>query len=235
MGAEPAFPHLPPSADTRTRYGHLFEKKAVREPTLKVLFDRAVGVILLLLAVPFIAALFVIHTLMSILMRSQRGPLLISYKAISRGTTFRKYKFCVVKEAYIDRPAAAAGDWHAYSAEWDPRCRTYLGALLKKFYLDELPQLVNVALGQMSLVGPRPLATHHYDRDLLQGNVHRKLLRAGLFGPSQALKGTPRYGQQDDEYKYLNAVNEMSPFRLILYDFKLIILCMLRVAQGKGL
>jgi lipopolysaccharide/colanic/teichoic acid biosynthesis glycosyltransferase len=237
MIAEPnqAFPHLPPSADTRKRYSYLFQKNFAPEPELKIAFDRTVGALLLLLASPLIGALFFAHILIAAFLPDQRGKFLISYVAISRGAPFRKYKFRVVKRSDIDVSAAEAGDWHAYAAEWNPGSHTYLGTFLKKFYLDELPQLLNIVRGEMSLVGPRPLADHHYRRDVLQGNIHRKFLRAGLFGPSQALKGTSRYGHQEDEYKYLDAVTRMPPLRLVCYDIKLIFLCIFRVAQGKGL
>jgi len=141
----------------------------------------------------------------------------------------------VVRRAHINAAAAMDGDWHAYAAEWDPACRTLLGHFLKKFYLDEIPQLINVVLGHMSLVGPRPLAPHHYQRDCAQGNIQRRVIKAGLFGPSQAHKGTAQYGQQEDEYKYLDAVLRMPAGGLLLYDLKLICSGLFRVAQGKGL
>jgi hypothetical protein len=56
-----------------------------------------------------------------------------------------------------------------------------------------------------------------------------------LFGASQALKGTPRYGVQDEEYKYLDAVVRMPAGRLFFYDLKLILFGLIRVAEGKGL
>ena len=62
----------------------------------------------------------------------------------------------------------------------DPRV-TRLGVFLRRYSLDELPQLINVVLGQMSIVGPRPPLPHEvamYERD-----VHRRLLvKPGLTG-----------------------------------------------------
>jgi lipopolysaccharide/colanic/teichoic acid biosynthesis glycosyltransferase len=232
---EQAFPHLPPTSVTRERYAHLFRHEPATEPWSKALFDQLVGTVAILLVLPLVCAIIAAHALIVAFLPAQRGPLLVSYNAVSKGVTFRKYKFRVVMRAYIDASAAASGDWHAYSAEWNPACLTYLGRFLKRFYLDELPQLLNVVCGQMSLVGPRPLAIHHYGRDLLQGNVHRKLLRGGLFGPSQALKGTERYGNQENEYRYLDAVRRLSPLGLLYYDLKLICQGLFRVAQGKGL
>ena len=232
---EQAFPHLPPSSAVRERYAHLFGQEPEIDPRSKVLFDRLIGTLALLLVLPLLCAIIAAHALIAAFLPEQRGSLLVSYNAVSKGVTFRKYKFRVVMQAHIDSSAAASGDWHAYSAEWNPACHTHLGRFLKRFYLDELPQLLNVAFGQMSLVGPRPLADHHYRRDILQGNVHRKLLKAGLFGPSQALKGTERYGNQEDEYRYLDAVKKMSPLGLLRCDIRLICIGLLRVAQGKGL
>jgi lipopolysaccharide/colanic/teichoic acid biosynthesis glycosyltransferase len=235
MDAEPvqAFPHLPPSPTIRLRYARFFEFGATDERSAKVAFDRIVGSLALLGAVPIVCLILAAHAFISLFFPEERGSLLVSYSAISRGVVFRKLKFRTIRRAHID--TSVEGDWRAYSAEWTPGCRTYLGHFLKSCYLDELPQLLNVVSGQMSLVGPRPLADHHYQRDLAQGNVHRKLLKAGLFGPSQALKGTQFYGQQDEEYRYLDAVNRMPAARLILYDIKLICLGLLRVAQGRGL
>jgi lipopolysaccharide/colanic/teichoic acid biosynthesis glycosyltransferase len=230
-----AFPHLPPSQGTRERFAGIFDRTGQIDRWSKNAFDHIVAVLALIIVLPIVFAVFVSHIFICAIFPSDRGPLLIGYKAVSRGTIFLKYKFRVVKQRHIDPSAALASDWHAYASEWDPTCRTYLGQFLKKFYLDEIPQFLNVALGQMSMVGPRPLAVHHYERDLSQGNIHRRLLKAGLFGPSQALKGTVRYGVQDEEYRYLDAVTRMSAIRLLCYDVKLIVLGLVRVAEGKGL
>nr|WP_249803754.1 sugar transferase [Bradyrhizobium zhengyangense] len=226
---------MPPSEDIRERYAFFFREALQVDRWSKNLFDRSIGAVALIAALPAALVILMAHIVLSTLLESERGPILVGYDAVSQGRVFRKLKFRVVRQSHVDSLAAAAGDWRAYAGEWNPNCRSLLGCFLKQFYLDELPQLFNIALGQMSFVGPRPLAVDHYHRDLRQGNVHRKLLKAGLFGPSQALKGTTKYGAQDEEYKYLHAVAQMSAVGLLCYDIKLILRGLVTVAEGKGL
>ena len=79
-----------------------------------------------------------------------------SYNAVSQGKVFPKYKIRLIKTKYIEPEGAKRGDWIAYSAEWNEDSRTIVGAFVKKFYLDEIPQFWNILKGDMSLVGPRP-------------------------------------------------------------------------------
>ena len=64
---------------------------------------------------------------------------------------FDMFKFRTMYQQYNDPPASRL------TIENDPRV-TRVGAVLRRFSLDELPQLFNVVMGQMSLVGPRPHA-----------------------------------------------------------------------------
>ena len=54
--------------------------------------------------------------------------------------------------------------------------------------------------GDMSIVGPRPIAILHYERDKAQGNVTRSLLKGGLLGLGHINKGTSEMGKPEYEY-----------------------------------
>ncbi|MCQ4079684.1 sugar transferase [Streptomyces sp. RB6PN25] len=73
-------------------------------------------------------------------------------------------------------------DGHLFKIREDPRV-TRAGRLLRRFSLDELPQLFNVLMGHMSLVGPRPLPLE--DSSFSEQASRRLLVRPGLTGPWQ--------------------------------------------------
>jgi exopolysaccharide biosynthesis polyprenyl glycosylphosphotransferase len=108
------------------------------------------------------------------------GPMLYRQRRISYGRrAFMMLKFrTMVPNAEATGPAFAARD--------DPRC-TPLGKWLRSLSLDELPQLLNVIRGDMSLVGPRPERPEMFDRiqKEVPGFPMRLKVRAGLTGWAQ--------------------------------------------------
>ena len=74
----------------------------------------------------------------------------------------------------------------------------------------------------MSVVGPRPLAVHHFERDKAQGNVTRGLLKGGLLGLGHIMKGTPEMGNPIYEYEYVDRYLKLSPWGLLKLDFTII-------------
>lgn len=88
-----------------------------------------------------------------VIFRDSDGPPLFLQKRLGRrGRAFNAYKF---RTMIVNAPDIRNDDGSTFNAEDDPRV-TKVGKLLRRTSLDELPQLLNVLAGSMSLVGPRP-------------------------------------------------------------------------------
>lgn len=230
-----AFPYKPPTEEIKIQYKELFElKEPLRVPFPKLVFDKLVALLILTCCLPIILLLWLANLLEGLFIPENRGPLFFYYNAVSRGQVFRKYKIRLIKESYIDKDLQAKGDWHAYKNEWIPEARTGVGRFVKKFYLDEIPQFFNVLLGDMSLVGPRPLAIHHYERDKAQGNVPRTLIRGGLLGYGHIRKGTAEFGLPVYEYEYVYRYKNYPALKLLALDLEIIGRGILLMAKGGG-
>ena len=223
--AEPieAFPYAPPTDEIKKKYEEIFQlKKPIKVPWPKLIFDKLVACFMLILFSPAVILLVIFNFVEGLLIPENKGPLFFYYYAVSQGKKFKKWKIRLIKQSYIDQELQAKGDWHAYQNEWMPEARTYMGRIVKKFYLDEIPQFFLVLKGDMSIVGPRPLAVHHYERDLAQGNVTRKLIRGGLLGYGHVRKGTPEFGKPIYEYEYVYRYLHYPSWKLFLTDLYVI-------------
>lgn len=230
-----AFPYKPPTDDIKKRYKLMFSIKIkVKHRLVKTIFDKLLSSILLFLTAPLFLLIKIFYTLEGIIIPNNRGPMIYSYDAVSHGETFHKYKIRVIKVSCVDAELSAKGSWLAHAKEWDPACRTYTGSIVKKFYLDELPQLYSIFIGDMSFVGPRPLSKLHYERDLSQGNVTRKIIRGGLLGLGHIQKGKPDFGNPIYEYQYAEVYIDGSSLALLLLDIKIILRGIILVMKGGG-
>ena len=230
-----AFPYKPPSDFIKDKYKHIFSmKKPLPDRFMKTTFDKVISLLLLILSSPLLLIIKILFIIEGFLIPENKGNMFFSYNAVSRGRVFKKYKIRLIKEKYIDQEGALRGDWAAYSAEWTPQSRTIIGRFVKKFYFDEIPQLYNILLGDMSLVGPRPLAVIHFERDLKQGNVCRKLLKGGLLGLGHIMKGRPEFGNPIYEYEYIDYYMKNSELKLFITDLKIIFRGLILVIKGGG-
>ena len=147
----------------------------------KCFFKRFFDIIIALLFLPFI--LFVFVVIAPIIYFTDKGPVFYNAKrAGKRAKPFKMFKF---RSMYVNSPDLRNADGSTYYGEDDPRV-TRIGKILRKTSLDELPQLLNVLLGDMSFVGPRPtLATKTWD-ELDDVRKKRASIRPGITGYSQA-------------------------------------------------
>lgn len=148
----------------------------------KRVVDIAFCILILPLALPLIAVLWV-------LTRRDGGPGFFGHTRIGRdGKPFRCWKIRTMvtdaetklQEYLRDNPEAAAEWARDHKLANDPRI-TRLGRILRKTSLDELPQLWNVFLGEMSVVGPRPIVV----AELEKYGIHQtgyKSMKPGLTG-----------------------------------------------------
>jgi lipopolysaccharide/colanic/teichoic acid biosynthesis glycosyltransferase len=230
-----AFPYKAPSKNIIEKYEYIFSLKgSLPQRPLKFIFDKIISFFLILFSLPILLALKIAFIIEGLLIPENSGPMFFYYNAISAGKVFRKYKIRLIKTKYIDIKKAKKGEWIAYSAEWDPRTRTFVGAFVKKFYLDELPQFFNVFKGDMSIVGPRSISILHYKRDLAQGNVTRKLLKGGLLGLGHINKGTSEMGNPAYEYEYLDCYLKKTSLGLLCLDIWIIFKGIAVIFKGGG-
>jgi exopolysaccharide biosynthesis polyprenyl glycosylphosphotransferase len=145
--------------------------------------DLSLSLSLLILLAPLMLAIAVLIKLTS------KGPILYKAPRVGKGGrhfTFLKFRSMHVTSDIIRRELQNEKDGHLFKVRNDPRV-TRIGKFLRRYSLDELPQLVNVLRGEMSIVGPRPLPAQDMDPDgmsrLFPGWAEqRSRVRPGITG-----------------------------------------------------
>jgi lipopolysaccharide/colanic/teichoic acid biosynthesis glycosyltransferase len=147
--------------------------------SMKPKFDRAVGLTLLVAFAPVIGLCALLVKLTS------RGPAFYKQERVGeRGRTFNIIKLRTMR---CDAEKDSGPVW---ADEKDPRA-TLVGGFLRRTHLDELPQLVNVVRGEMSLVGPRPERPYFVQqlRERIPGYDQRLAVKPGITGLAQVRAG----------------------------------------------
>jgi lipopolysaccharide/colanic/teichoic acid biosynthesis glycosyltransferase len=182
------------------------------------------GVLIVLLAPLF--------ALLSLLLLIDDGrPIIYRRRVVGQNGEFDAYKFRSMRRdadlILASSPALKLEFERNFKLKNDPRV-TWSGAYLRKFSLDELPQLYNVVRGQMSLVGPRMITTAETDKY----GLHKELLlsfKPGLTGYWQV------HGRQDVSYEE-RVKMDMTYIKnwSLLMDVKILLLTPLKVFKREG-
>ena len=164
----------------------------------KKCIKRAIDFCIALVARPFVCIIILIMA--PIIYINNPGP--IFYNAKRRGKDGKVFRMYKLRSMYVDAPDLRNEDGSTFNGEQDNRV-TKVGKFMRKTSIDELPQMFNVLLGDMSLIGPRPiLATQSYETlsDLAK---ERLKIRPGITGYAQAY--------------FRNAIGEEEKFKIDCY------------------
>lgn len=183
-------------------------------------FKRILGLIFSLVGFIILIPIFLI---ISILIKlTSKGPIFFKQERIGRnGKIFNMYKF---RTMIVN--AENIGDGIRVRSKNDPRI-TKIGKILRRTSLDELPQLINVIKGDMSLVGPRPPVTYHpYNgyNNYPENAKKRFIVRPGLTGLSQIKyrNGVSWDKRIEIDVKYTENISFLQDIKIILATIKIV-------------
>ncbi len=180
--------HLLESLTGRVELEHLSENSfgALGPPAawlkVKRMFDQSTALVgLIVLAIPLLIVALAIRL-------DSKGPAIFrQYRMGYGGVPFRVYKFRTMR---IDADPGATALERAMTQDDDPRV-TRFGRHLRRLRIDELPQMINIVLGQMSWIGPRPEAvvlSEHYEAQI-PFYRYRHVVYPGVSGWAQVNQG----------------------------------------------
>ena len=149
----------------------------------KKIGKRLIDLVISIIGLPVFGIIFIIFA--PIIKLTDNGPVFYNAERLGwKGKVYRMYKF---RSMRVNAPDIRNADGSTYNGDDDPRV-TKIGRIMRKTSVDETPQILNVLKGDMSIIGPRPFVTTHYEGyDKLDEKRKKRLeVRPGITGYSQA-------------------------------------------------
>ena len=193
---------------------------------LKEAFDRILALVALLMLLPILIVIGI-----SIKLSDPRYPIFFQQEVMGKGCTkfnFLKFRTMVPHVINYDLRKSNSNSNHGEIALDDPRV-TRIGRWLRRFKLDELPQFLHVLIGEMSLVGPRPMDPIRFEHSD-EFDRQRLLVKPGLTGLAQVGGNTKRTWKERMQMDVWYIVNWS-----ILLDFEILYMTLGVVLFGEHL
>lgn len=144
---------------------------------------RIIDILIGLIALPFVILVVIIFG--PIIFFTDKGP--IFYNATRAGKDYKPFKMFKLRSMYVNSPDIRNADGSTFNSDNDPRV-TPIGKFMRKTSIDELPQFLNILIGDMSFIGPRP-KLYNSERKLSEMDVNRQKsysVKPGVTGYAQA-------------------------------------------------
>lgn len=156
---------------------------------------RLLDIIAIIMAFPLFIVLVIIFA--PLIKFEDNGPVFYRATRVGKdGVNFRIFKFRSMK---VNAPDLRMSDGSTFNGENDHRV-TRIGKLLRKTSIDEVPQILNVLKGEMSIIGPRPSIPNKRNDNLDSFVLERRKVRPGITGYTQAYFRNSI--TQDEKLKY---------------------------------
>ncbi len=182
-------------------------------------FKRLIDFVVALCLLPLFCIIYIV--LVPLYFFMDKGPMFYSGKRIGRyGRPFPMYKFRSMK---VGAPDIRLKDGSTYNGDDDPRV-TRLGRFIRKTSLDEVPQILNVLKGDMSLIGPRPDPLDWLDKYKEEEKVFLNV-RPGITGYNQAYFRNSADAQEkiDNDVYYAENISFVLDAKIVLKTVKTVL------------
>jgi lipopolysaccharide/colanic/teichoic acid biosynthesis glycosyltransferase len=205
---------------------------------IKQLTDKCVAGILIVICLPVFSLILLTMAVNMFICPKDRGRFFYREKRITRGKPFYILKFRMVKQKFAEMAYQTNTSIRNY--EDDLNQLTWTGRyLLKSWYLDELPQLFNIIKGDMSLVGPRPLAIPLVELQIQNGITFRNQIIAGLTSIGQiqykGIEINKDCNREELDQQYVDYCLQNNQFKIWCFDMWVLFRTIRVLLEGKGI